>query len=419
MMSKTIDSAARRAMFRVLEGVKDGRLEITEPDAARSFGQTRFENPLTAKVRVNDPHFYTSFFRGSLGIAESYIDGEWECDDLTAFVRIGARNMPAFDRARAVYRVAERPVRTIGALLHDELRHKDKTARHYNLGNDLYERMLGDTMAYSSAIFTSPDDTLDEAQIEKFDRVCRSLQLTPRDHLIEIGSGWGGFAIHAAGKYGCRITSATIAGEQTKLARQRIQEAGLSHLIEIVERDFAKLTGQYDKLVSIEMIETIGWRRFDEFFKTCNRLLKPDGRMCHQIITIDDRAYEAEKMSRSFANTLIFPGGSLPSNEFISKAIARETEMQLLEFEDITAHYPETLRRWRANFNESFEELRGHGYDERFHRLWNLYLAYCEAGFIERRILVGQATYAKPTHRDTWDSFATAGEAGQDVRASA
>ncbi|MGB0872762.1 MAG: class I SAM-dependent methyltransferase [Solirubrobacterales bacterium] len=417
-MPKFADSLSRRAMFNVLDRIDDGRLELVEPAATRSFGQTKIESPLTSRVEVHHPHFYTSFFRGSLGLAESYIDGEWDTDDLTAFVRVGARNMPALDRARGFYRLAEKPVRTIGALLHDEHLHKRKTARHYNLGNDLYERMLDKTMAYSSAIFTSPDDTLEAAQTEKFDRVCRSLQLTPRDHLIEIGSGWGGFAIHAAEKYGCRVTSATIAGEQTKLARRRIREAGLDNRIEIVECDFAKLEGTYDKLVSIEMIETIGWRRFDEFFRVCNRLLKPDGRMCHQIITIDDRAYEAEKMSRSFANTLIFPGGSLPSNEFISKAIARETEMQLLEFEDITAHYPETLRRWRSNFNESFEELRARGYDERFHRLWNLYLAYCEAGFVERRILVGQATYAKPTHRDTWDSFATSGEAGNDVRSS-
>lgn len=406
-------------MFKVLGGIHSGRLELVEPGGTRSFGQTRFENPLIARVEVHDPHFYTSFFRGSLGIAESYIDGEWDCDDLTAFVRVGARNMPVLDRARSFYRIAEKPVRTIGALLHDELHHKQKTARHYNLGNDLYERMLDETMAYSSAIFTEPDQSLEEAQTEKFERVCHSLQLTPRDHLLEIGSGWGGFAIHAASKYGCRITSATIAGEQTKLARQRVREAGLDHLIEIVECDFAKLEGTYDKLVSIEMIETIGWHRFDEFFRTCSRLLKPEGRMCHQIITIDDRAYEAEKMSRSFANTLIFPGGSLPSNEFISKAIARETDMQLLSFEDITAHYPETLRRWRANFNAHWDELKAHGYDERFHRLWNLYLAYCEAGFVERRILVGQGTYAKPEHRDTWDSFAATGGAESESRASA
>jgi cyclopropane-fatty-acyl-phospholipid synthase len=350
-------------------------------------------------VRVNSPHFYTAFFRGSLGLAESYIDGEWESDDLTEFVRVGAMNMPAFDRARGFYRVAEGPARRAHSWLYDERRHRKRTARHYNLGNDLFARMLDKTMAYSSGIFSSADDTLEDAQYEKFDRICRRLQLQPGDELLEIGTGWGGFALHAAANYDVHVTTTTIAGEQARLARERVAESGLGDRITIIESDFADLTGQYDKLATIEMIETIGWKRFDEFFAVCDRLLRPEGLMCHQIITIDDRAYEAEKMSRSFINTLVFDGGSLPSNAFIAKAIERHTDMQLIDFEDITEHYPETLRRWRESFNAHFEELRGEGYDERFARLWNLYLAYCEAGFIERRILVGQGAYAKPGWR--------------------
>lgn len=395
-MSKSVDSAARRAMFKVLGLMTSGRVEVREPGRHFAFGQTRFERPVTARVDVHDPHFYTAFFRGSLGLAESYIDGEWDCDDLTAFVRVGAQNMPAFDRARGFYRIAERPARRVHSWVYDERHHRKKTARHYNLGNDLFERMLDPTMAYSSGIFSAPEESLESAQIEKFDRMCRRLDLQPGDEVLEIGTGWGGFALHAAGEYGARVTTTTISSEQARLARKRFAEAGLADRIEIVERDFADLEGSFDKLASIEMIETIGWKRFDEFFAVCDRLVKPGGLMCHQIITIDDRAYEAEKMSRSFINTLVFDGGSLPSNSYIARAIERHTNMQMVGFEDITEHYPETLRRWRARFNEHFEELRGHGYDERFSRLWNLYLAYCEAGFIERRILVGQGVYAKP-----------------------
>lgn len=397
---KLADSVARRAMFKILDRVDEGRLVLREPGGEYVFGQTRFAHPVTAAVEVHDPHFYASFARGSLGLAESYIDGEWDCDDLTSLVRIGARNMPALDRARAAYRLAERPARAIGALLHDEHRHKRRTSGHYDTGNELFTRFLDDdTLAYSSGIFTGPDDTLADASREKFDRVCRRLRLSPEDHVVEIGTGWGGFAIHAAANYGCRVTTTTISREQLALAEQRVREAGLEHLVTIVESDFAKLEGQYDKLVSIEMIESIGWRRFDEFFRVCNRLLKPDGAMCLQVITIDDRAYEAEKMSRSFINTLVFDGGSLPSNEFIARAIARHTDTRMIAHEDITEHYPETLRRWRENFNARFGELREYGYDERFQRLWNLYFAYCEAGFIERRILVGQTVFAKPGYR--------------------
>lgn len=417
-MSKSLDSAARRAMFKVLGQLRHGRVEITEPGRHLAFGRTRFERPVTARVEVHDPHFYTAFFRGSLGLAESYVDGEWDCDDLTAFVRVGAQNMPVLDRARAFYRVAERPARAIHSRVYDERRHRRRTARHYNLGNDLFERMLDPSMAYSSGIFSHEGESLESAQREKFDRICRRLELAEGDHVLEIGTGWGGFALHAAREYGARVTTTTISSEQARLARERVAEAGMADQIEIVESDFADLTGSYDKLASIEMIETIGWKRFDEFFAACNRLVRPGGLMCHQIITIDDRAYEAEKMSRSFINTLVFDGGSLPSNAYIARAIERHTNMHMVGFEDITEHYPETLRRWRESFNAHFDDLRGAGYDERFARLWNLYLAYCEAGFIERRILVGQAVYAKPGPRTSAGEHAARGSVEQAARAA-
>jgi cyclopropane-fatty-acyl-phospholipid synthase len=387
-------------MFRVLAKIKHARLELIEPGGKKMFGQTRFEHPVTAVVEVRDPHFYTAFTRGSLGLAESYVEGEWDCEDLPAFVAIGARNMPVFDRMRWIYRVAERPARGIGAALHDELWHQRRTAGHYNMGNELFETFLDETMTYSSGVFASPDDSLADASREKLDLVCRKLQLKPEDRVIELGTGWGGFALHAAANYGCHVTTATIASEQREFAEARVREAGLEDRIVIVDSDFARLGGRYDKLVSIEMIESIGWRRFDEFFRVCGKLLTRDGLMCLQAIMIDDRAYEAEKMSRSFINTLIFPGGSLPSNALIARAIARETDMRMIDYEDITPHYSETLRRWRKAFNANFHRIRGRGYDERFGRLWNLYLAYCEAGFNERRIRVGQNVFANPGYRD-------------------
>ncbi|MBK5229850.1 MAG: class I SAM-dependent methyltransferase [Thermoleophilia bacterium] len=423
-MSRTIDSVARRAMFRVLANVKHGRLELIEPGGRKVFGLTRFEHPPTAVVEVRDPHFYTAFMRGSLGLAESYVEGEWDCGDLPALVAIGARNMPAFDRLRAIYRVAEKPARAFGTAWFDEHRHKHRTAGHYNIGNELFETFLDETMAYSCGVFAAPGDSLADASREKFDRVCRKLRLAPGDRVIELGSGWGGFALHAAANYGCHVTTATIAAEQREYAERRVREAGLADLIAVVDSDFAGLRGRYDKLVSIEMIESIGWRRFEEFFRVCGKLLKHDGLMCLQAITIDDRAYEAEKMSRSFINTLIFPGGSLPSNALIAGSIARETDMRMLDFEDITPHYAETLRRWREAFNGNFDRIRGRGYDERFSRLWNLYLAYCEAGFSERRILVSQSVFAMPGHTDAlrlpspWSSSDVAIDAARDLRST-
>lgn len=397
-MMRASDELSRRAALSLLGRLRHGRLEVVEGERRLVFGEPASAEPLTATVEVLDNHFYRSFLRGSLGLAESYIAGEWECSDLTSLVRVGARNMPVFDRMRGFYRVAEMPARRIGSWLHDAGRHRARTARHYNLGNELFALMLDPSMTYSSAIFDRPGMSLEEAQVAKFESIAKALELGPGDNLLEIGTGWGAFAMHAAGNYGVQVTSATISSEQARLARERVEEAGLSDRIEVVESDFAELSGQYDKLVSVEMVETIGWKRFDEFFAVCDRLVRPGGLMCHQIITIDDRAYEAEKMSRSFINTLIFDGGSLPSNAYIARAIERMTDMQMVGFRDITDSYPPTLRSWRENFNAGIEQLRELGYDAGFERLWNLYLAYCEAGFIERRILVGQGLYRKRTN---------------------
>jgi cyclopropane-fatty-acyl-phospholipid synthase len=256
-------------------------------------------------------------------------------------------------------------------------------------------------MAYSCAVFEREDATLHEAQVAKFERICRKLRLGPNDHLLEIGTGWGGLALHVAQRYGCKVTTTTISREQHDWAQRKFDAAGLlrSGQVTLLLEDYRELAGRYDKLVSIEMIEAVGWRDFPTFFRVCGERLSADGVMLLQAITIDDRAYDVEKAVKSFINQLIFPGGCLPSLEIISRNTARQSDMRIVQLEDMTEHYVTTLRHWRETFQAATEQLEERGYDERFRRLWVLYLAYCEAGFAERRIQVGQLLLAKPGYR--------------------
>ena len=263
----------------------------------------------------------------------------------------------------------------------------------------MFGLFLDPTMSYSCAYWDEGVTTLEEAQLQKIDRICEKLELTPGDHLLEIGTGWGALARHAAGEYGCRVTTTTLSAEQRAVAVERARAAGLGDRIEVLERDYRELRGQYDKLVSIEMVEAVGWQYFEAFFRRCSELLDPHGLMLLQAITIDDRAYEVEKASRSFIRELIFPAGCLPSLEVIARCTARATDMRLIDLEDITANYPPTLARWRENFLRAEERAEALGYDRRFRRLWELYLAYTEGGFRERRIGDVQLLLAKPAYR--------------------
>jgi cyclopropane-fatty-acyl-phospholipid synthase len=263
-------------------------------------------------------------------------------------------------------------------------------------------------MMYSAAVFERRDMTLEEASRAKLDRICDKLGLGPGDHVLEIGTGWGGFAVHAAATRGCRVTTTTLSGEQRALALERVAAADLADRVTVLRSDYRELTGVYDKLVSIEMIEAVGWKDFGTFFGRCSALLRPEGAMALQAITIDDRLYEAEKASRSFINTLIFPNGCLPSLEVIARSAARHGDLRMVDLEDITPHYAETLRRWRANVEAARDRLLALGYDERFQRLWRLYLSFCEAGFAERRIGDVQIILAKPRWRGSVDVGALA-----------
>jgi cyclopropane-fatty-acyl-phospholipid synthase len=390
---------ARAAVSTVLGRVSSGRLEVIEGGQARSFGPAGAD--LRATVTIHDPAAWRGPLRGSLGLGEGYVDGLWETDDLVSLVRIAARELRSLDGLRGAVAKPRGAVHRLRRMVPENTRNgaRRHISAHYDLGNDLFAAFLDERMMYSCAYFPREGASLEEAQLAKLERICDRLRLGPDNHLLEIGTGWGGLAVHAAREHGCRVTTTTISREQRELAIRRVREAGLEDRVTVLLEDYRDLRGRYDRLVSVEMIEAVGWQYFDEFFRRCDELLSPDGLMLLQAITIDDEIYEAEKGARSFANTHVFPGGCLPSKQLIADCLARVTSMRQVWADDITAHYPLTLAAWRERFLNAWEQLRPRGYDERFRRLWDFYLSSSEAGFRERRIGDVQALFAKPGWR--------------------
>jgi cyclopropane-fatty-acyl-phospholipid synthase len=385
---------ARRILFTVLSRLRVGRIEVVEAGRVRAFGPA--ESELSARVEVHDPRAYRWTLRGSTGLGEGYIEGFWTTDDLISLIRIGARTMPTFDRWRRPFRRPLLALQRLGRMVPRNT--KTGAARnisaHYDLGNDLFAAFLDERMQYSCARFDNPGASLGEAQLAKLERICDDLELSHDDHLLEIGTGWGGLAIHAATTRGCRVTTTTISREQHAYATARVREAGLADRVEVLLTDYRDLLGTYDKLVSIEMIEAVGWQYFPTFFEKCAALIKPGGTLFLQAIVIDNDAYEIEKASRSFANTHVFPGGCLPSEALI-KSLGAANSIPVRAVDDITASYARTLELWRERFNAAAPRLQTLGYDERFGCLWNFYLAFSEAGFRERRIRDLQIVLAK------------------------
>jgi cyclopropane-fatty-acyl-phospholipid synthase len=392
------EAVGRRAIGAILARLRVGSATIIENGVARTFGRG---NP-HAVVEIHSPRVWAHLLHGSRGLAESYADGLWDSPDPADVVRLCALNIEPFDRLRRRMAPLRAPFRRAHGVGRRNTRSRARAAiaAHYDRGNDLFELMLDPTMTYSCGFFETPDSTLEEASLAKLERVCRKLRLGPDDHVVEIGTGWGSFALHAAGEYGCRVTTTTLSREQFDFAARRIRDAGLEDRVTLLLEDYRDLRGRYDKLVSIEMIEAVGWRDFGTFFEACSRLLEPDGTMLLQAIAIDDRAYGVEKDSASFIRQVIFPDGCLPSMEVISSCVARHTDLRFIGLEDISAHYVPTLRAWRTNLEQSADELRSRGYDDHFQRLWRFYLAYCEAGFAERRIRDLQLLLAKPRFRE-------------------
>ena len=400
--SGPLDRFAERVLRDKLDVLEHGLLTLADGPHRQIFGRRSEHCPLHATLHVHDARFYRSVaFGGSIGAGESFMLGYWSADDLTALMRIFLQNLDVLDGMEGGLVRFAAPLRRA---LHWATRNtragsRRNIAAHYDLGNDFFALMLDPTLMYSCALFEPPSLSLEQASIAKLELVCRKLELKEGDHVLEIGTGWGGFALHAAGRYGCRVTTTTISRRQRELAAQRITDAGLDRHVTVLELDYRDLQGQYDKLVSIEMIEAVGHQFYGTFFGKCSELLKPDGTMLLQAITIGDQRYELARRSVDFIQRYIFPGSGLPSVSVLCSAIARATDMRLLHLEDIGADYAITLRHWRENVFSNAERVRELGLSDRFVRMWQFYLCYCEAGFHERTLGDVQALLVKPQAR--------------------
>jgi cyclopropane-fatty-acyl-phospholipid synthase len=372
-------------------------------DAASGWGGWRAgTGGPSVRVTVHDTRAYGALLRhGSNGLADGYLEGWWDTEDLTGLIRLLGDNLSGplgvLDRWGAVAAVPLSRVRRHRAPTPASDRRNVRA--HYDLPVELFSAMLDETMTYSCAVFETPGMCLADAQRAKLDRICTKLDLGPDDHVVEIGTGWGGFAVHAATHYGCRVTTTTLSVSQRQVALERVAAAGLSDRVTVLGDDYRDLEGTYDKLVSIEMIEAVDWRRHDEYFATCARLLRPEGLMLLQAIVIADRSFERAKLHQDFIRRLIFPGGCLPSITAICDSLTRATPLRLLDTEDIGRHYATTLQAWRRQVDARWSEVEAAGLDDRFHRLWTLYLAYCEAAFLDRHISDVQMVMAGDAYR--------------------
>ena len=329
------------------------------------------------------------------------MSGFWSADDLTTALRIMALNRDIFENLDKGWSKLLAPLHKIWHFLRKNTQsgsRKNITA-HYDIGNDFYRLFLDDTLTYSCGIFECEESTLREASIEKYERICQKLELGPSDHVIEIGSGWGSFAIYAAQNFGCRITTTTISNQQFELAKQRIAASGVADRIHLVMKDYRELKGKYEKLVSIEMIEAVGHHYLDAYFRKCSQLLREDGMMLLQAITIADQVFERHKRTVDFIKRYIFPGSCIPSIAAISSSIAKATDLRLFHLEDITPHYAKTLACWRRQFFDNIDGVTALGYSKAFIRMWEYYFSYCEAGFAERYIGDVQMLFTKPMSR--------------------
>jgi cyclopropane-fatty-acyl-phospholipid synthase len=400
---RAVDRIARGAALAVLRRLRHGELEIVDGAERHRFGSVDPSDPLRATVTVHSPAFYRAMLTGgSLALAWAYIDGAWDTDDPVSLTRIACRNLGRIDDIRAavgpVLTNAQRAIRWFDR--NTPSRSARNIHRHYDIGNEFFALMMDATMQYSCGLYERRDMTLHEAQVAKLDRACRWLRLTPDDHVLEIGAGWGGFAVHAAQNYGCHVTAATISREQHDFMVRKVAAAGLEGRVSVVMQDYRDMRGRYDKLVHIEVIESIGPQYLERFLATCSRLLEPDGLMFVQAIVSRHRDFRYSRYGRGFASDIIFPGGCLPSVTAMLNCIGRATDMRVLELEDITPGYPPTLLAWRDNVDANIERIRAMGFDERFLRMWRLYLSYCTGAFTERRIGDVQMLFAKPRFRD-------------------
>lgn len=390
-----LTTLAQRAVTARLAQLTHGQLVVHDANRTESWGDPAAP-PVDLVVR--DPRFYPAIaFGGAVGAGEAYADGWWSSSDLTGVVRLMLQNREALDGLETGWSSLVQPARQ---LLHRFRANTRRGARrnieaHYDLSNEFFELFLDETLTYSCGIFERPGATMAEASTAKYARIAALLDLEPTDHVVEIGTGWGGFAIHAARHHRCRVTTTTISEEQYQLARRRVAGAGVSDRVTILKQDYRDLHGRYDKLVSIEMIEAVGHEHYAAYYQQCANLLAPHGRAVIQAITIADERYEAARREVDFIKRHIFPGSCIPSREILARAAA-STDLRLVQADEIGLHYAETLQRWRQSMHRNRREIAELGFDARFQRLWEFYFCYCEGGFLERAIGTAQLVYAKP-----------------------
>lgn len=376
--------------------MKVGRLELACPNGTWVFGEVGAD--LQARVRIHDLRvFRMAVLQGEVGLGDARMQGLWEADDLVAVARIAIRNMASFDRAGGLLGAMGK---ALNRLRHRRRRNtvegsKQNITHHYDLGNAFYKLWLDPTMAYSCALFAHEGEDLEMAQRRKFDHICEKLRLGPEDHLLEIGTGWGGFAAHAAATYGCRVTTTTLSGEQHAFAAELFKVKGLEGRIDLRLEDYRHLTGAYDKAVSIEMFEAVGLEHYDAYFSAVDRLLKPGGAFLLQAITMNERNFPSYIRASDWIQRRIFPGAELASVLEIQRSLARSSRFSLFDLEDIGTHYARTLREWRRRFTAILDQVRAQGFDETFIRMWDHYLSSCEGAFLERHISDAQLLLVK------------------------
>ncbi len=398
-------SLYQRIVLGLLSEMTQGFMRIVLPDGeVREFGDKN--SPYKATIRI----IRESFFRrcvlfGDVGFGEAYVDGDWDTDGVTAVIKwflLNVENAPTLSGSRKKF-VPGNFLKVLNRISHklraNNVRGSRKNiAEHYDLNNDFFKLFLDKTMTYSSAYFSANDEPLEHAQEEKYDMLCRKLELQPSDHLLEIGSGWGAFALHAARKYGCRITTTTISEEQYMYARELFQREHLDDRIEIKLADYRTLKGSYDKIVSIEMLEAVGHEYLETYFAKCHELLKKNGVLAFQVITCADSRYDSLRKSIDWIQKHIFPGSLLPSIGALNRAVNRTGDLVMQHMEEFGLSYARTLAQWRENFNSRLDQVRLLGFDERFIRKWNYYLSYCEGAFVMRNISVVQMVYTRPNN---------------------
>jgi len=393
---------AKAMVLKQFSKLTQGQLLVNENGNNYIFGSKNNDFPVSATINVLSNEMYSEIAaKGLNGAAEAFVKGLWSSNDLTRLIRIFVRNREA---ANQIEGGLAKLATGLFYLQHSLKRNNHKgslrnISAHYDLGNDLFETFLDNTKMYSCAIFENENSSLEQASINKIERICKKLELSSNDHVLEIGTGWGGFAIFAAKNFGCKITTTTISQKQYEYTLEKVKALGLQDKISVLKKDYRDLTGKYNKLVSIEMIEAVGHHYYHDFFRKCNQLLTPDGRMLLQSIIITDYLYEEAKQFSDFIKTYIFPGSCIPSISKLCESSAKATDMRLFHLEDITPHYAKTLNHWRSYFMNNVQKIRDLGFSEEFIRLWNFYFCYCEGGFIERQIGAVQMLFTKPLCR--------------------